>query len=259
MSRPQDMNKTDRGPLSDASKGVPFGQTIRDYEPVEGVNWRFGKPNYERVNKLYFEHRSKKHAEGSLEAVVQNLVKNWEVESHHIADIKQWKTMDVQNFRAILNGGCPADAQALADVGSYNYLLGETNAYSAAMHTYDDTMQVWGGVFADGYAWEVLQVYSGPPTVSFQWRHFGKFSGKFTAKDGTVYKGNGQILNLIGVCVAKVTADLKIGDLDIFYNPHDLLDPLLKGVPEGGAVLNTGGDVTDPPRAAGCGNGCDLM
>ena len=43
---------------------------IRDYDPINGVEWRFGKPNYTRVNKLYFENRSKKHAEGSLEAIV---------------------------------------------------------------------------------------------------------------------------------------------------------------------------------------------
>lgn len=47
---------------------------------------RFGKPNYERVNKLYFQYRTKMHAEGSLESVVNKLVKNWEVESHHISN-----------------------------------------------------------------------------------------------------------------------------------------------------------------------------
>jgi len=258
MSRVQDMNKDEQGPLSDASKGVTFGQVVRDYEPVEGVQWRFGKPNYERVNKLYFEHRQKKHAEGTLEAVVTNVVKNWEVESHHIADIKQWKTMDIENFRGILNGGCPASAQALSDVGPYNFLLGESKEYSASQHTFETTNQLFGDTFADGYAWECLQVFSGPPNIAFQWRHFGKFSGKFTAKDGSVYKGNGQILNLIGTCVAKVTADLKIQDLEIFYNPHDLLDPLMKGVPEGGSQVVTGGDVTDAPKDQACG-ACDVM
>lgn len=73
------MNVNEQGPLSDASKGLTFGQMIRDYDPMEGVKWRFGKPNYERVNKLYFENRSKNHAEGSLEMVVQTIVKNWEV------------------------------------------------------------------------------------------------------------------------------------------------------------------------------------
>lgn len=78
------------GSLSEESQGT-VEETIRDYEPAPGTPWRFGLPNYAVVNKAYFEHRSKRHAAGSLEAVVEKLVKNWEVESHHISDIKFWK------------------------------------------------------------------------------------------------------------------------------------------------------------------------
>ena len=70
--------------LSDISKGQD-GEIIRDYEPVEGVEWRFGSPpDYATVNAAYFEGRTKVHPPGSLESVVQKAVKNWEVESHHI-------------------------------------------------------------------------------------------------------------------------------------------------------------------------------
>jgi len=236
MALAHEMNVKDQGPLSDESKGLAYGEMIRDYEAVPGVQWRFGKPNYARVNKLYFQHRTKHHAEGSLESIVNKLVKNWEVESHHIASPHQWKTMDITKFKAAVNGGCPASAQLMADIGPYNLLIGEHQAYSSSACTFEESNRNFGATFADGYAWECLEVLSGPPTVTFKWRHFGKFSGVFTDKNGVQHKGNGEILNLIGLCIAKVSADLKIESLDIYYNPGDLIDPLTKG-----AIVNGSG------------------
>jgi hypothetical protein len=72
------------GSLSDESKGLTYGELIRDYEPLPDTKLRpFGKPNYACVNKIYFQNRSTQHEPGSLEAIVQELGKNWEVESHH--------------------------------------------------------------------------------------------------------------------------------------------------------------------------------
>jgi len=223
------MNINEQGPLSDASKGLTYGELIRNYEPVEGVKWRFGKPNYERVNKLYFQHRSKIHHEGSLEHIVNSVVKNWEVESHHIADPHQWKTMDISKFQAMVNGGCPYNAQFMADVGPYNLLPGELPDYSAKALTFEQSNSNFGATFADGYAWECLDVLAGPPNLVFRWRHFGKFSGVYTDKQGVKHKGNGEILNLIGLCIAKVNESLIIESLDIYYNPSDVIDPLMKG------------------------------
>merc|ERR1719412_2512332 len=130
MTHEFDVTKQDPK-LTEESKGLkPHGELIRDYEPNRGIKWRFGLPNYARVNDAYFKHREKIHPEGSLEAVVQKLVKNWEVEAHHISDIHQWKTMDITKFKAALNGGCPCGAQLMADIGPYNMLIGEHQDYS---------------------------------------------------------------------------------------------------------------------------------
>eukprot|EP00930_Biecheleria_cincta_P103848 TRINITY_DN9594_c2_g1_i1.p1 TRINITY_DN9594_c2_g1~~TRINITY_DN9594_c2_g1_i1.p1 ORF type:complete len:254 (-),score=46.48 TRINITY_DN9594_c2_g1_i1:146-880(-) len=216
-----------QGSLSDESKGVTFGELIRDYEPMPDTKWRFGKPNYARVNKLYFENRSMNHSPGSLEAVVTNLVKNWEVESHHIASPHQWRTMDVVSFQIAVNGGCPANAQLMADIGPYNALIGETADYSGHAQSFEDSNKNFSAAFPEGFAWEVLEVFSGPPTVSFKWRHFGKMTGTFTDKQGNQHKGNGQMLDLIGMCLAKVNGQLQIVSLDVYYSPNDLIKPLL--------------------------------
>lgn len=117
----------------------------------------------------------------------------------------------------------------MADIGPYNLLIGETKDYSASALTFEDSNQNFGAAFADGYAWECLDVLSGPPTVAFRWRHFGKYSGVFTDKRGVQHAGDGRLLNLLGLCIAKVNDHLQIESLEVYYNPSDLLDPLMQG------------------------------
>jgi hypothetical protein len=245
--------------LSEQSKGIaPHGELIRDYEVNEGTKWRFGLPNYARVNEAYFKFREKKHKEGSLEAVVQKLVKNWEVESHHIADIHQWKTMDVSKFKAALNGGCPASAQIMAQIGPYNLLIGETVDYSSKANTFESANTTFSNAFNKGFAWEVTEVYSGPPVVAFKWRHFGEFAGAYTDKSGKVHKGDGRLLSVYGMCIAKVNDQLVIEELDVYWNPNDLLNPMAEAPTVGGGSPADDGnvvrrdEVTVDNKGAGC-------
>lgn len=220
----------EEGPLSDESKGiVPYKELIRDYEPKPGVAWRSGTtPSYTLVNKTYFQHRSKTHAEGSLEATMSKMMKNWQVESQHIADPQQWKTMDSCKFRAAVNGGGIASAQVMANAGKYNVLLGEQlpQLYSASRMTNEESSKLFGHTFTEGFAWECLEVISGPPNVAFKWRHFGKFSGCFTDKQGKSHHGRGEMLNLYGMVIAKINDQEVIEDLDVYYDPNDLLRSL---------------------------------
>jgi len=213
--------------LSTESKGEPWGEVIRDYEPKANTHWRFGKPNYARVNKAYFRGRSKKHPAGSLEEVVTKLVKNWEVESHHIYDIRDWQTMDIKKFQASLNGGTPIDAQVMADIGPYNMLVGDCEGYKASANTFESANEIFSTVFPDGFAWECLEVYSPPPEVAFKWRHFGVFTGEFTDDKGEVHAGNNRLIEVFGACIAKVNADLKIETLKVYYDPNTQIQPLL--------------------------------
>jgi len=199
-----------------------------DYEPSPDTVWRFGRPNYARVNKAYFQYRTKIHPEGSLESIVNKLVKNWEVESHHIADAKQWKTMDTTKFKAALNGGCPVDAQTMADIGPYNMLIGETDKYSAKALSFEDSNRVFGSTFTEGFAWECLEVFSGPPDVSFRWRHFGKFTGKYVDDRGRVHKGDGRLIEVVGMCTARLSEALQIEELQVFYDPNSQIQPLMQ-------------------------------
>merc|ERR1711976_1091130 len=104
-------------------------------------------PNYARVNKTYFEARTKKHPEGSLESVVSKVVKNWEVDSHHVLKPSDWKTMNVENFKISVNGGPKASAQTMADVGPYVALLGDIpNIFYASQNTFASTQDLQRGL-----------------------------------------------------------------------------------------------------------------
>ncbi|CAM9423273.1 unnamed protein product [Ascophyllum nodosum] len=159
--------------LSDISKGQD-GEIIRDYEPVEGVEWRFGSPpDYATVNAAYFEGRTKVHPPGSLESVVQKAVKNWEVESHHIENPQQWKTMKVDEFVAHSNTlRCPYSAERMAKEGPYNMLLGDVGEkeYMGSKETYNSANDKFKEAFPKGFAWK-YEVFSGPPSISCTWRH----------------------------------------------------------------------------------------
>ncbi len=42
------------------------------------VQWRNGIPNYANAKAFFTQHKTTDHKAGSLEEIVQNLVKNWE-------------------------------------------------------------------------------------------------------------------------------------------------------------------------------------
>jgi hypothetical protein len=223
--------------LSDESKGLPWGENIRDYEPSPETAWRFGRPSYARVNEVYFKKRSKRHEEGSLEAAVSKVVKNWEVESHHISNVKQWKTMDTTKFTASLNGGGAVSAEQMCEIGPYNLFLGETPQYSPGLQTFDTANVLFSNTFQEGFAWEVLEVLSGPPLVTFKWRHFGEFTGEFVDKQGKKHKGSGEMIDFTGMCIARVNEQMVMESLEVFYNPADLLEPLTgQAVPSKGTA-----------------------
>lgn len=57
-----------------------------------------------------------KHEAKSLETMVENLVKNWEVEASHKLDVNEWRTVDPANYTFAVNGGSPQDATHMLKV-----------------------------------------------------------------------------------------------------------------------------------------------
>ncbi|XP_061983052.1 pathogen-related protein-like, partial [Populus nigra] len=70
--------------------------------------------------------------------------------------------------------------------------------------------------------WEVLSVYSGPPVISFKFRHWGFFEGPFKG-----HAPNGEKVEFYGSGALNVDESMRAEDVEIYYDPAELIGGLL--------------------------------
>ena len=104
---------------------------------------------------------------------MEKLVKNWEIEASYKMDLKDWRTIDVSNYAFSVNGGPPQSSEHMLRVGTYNAII-EPNEFYCPFHSSFDASHKTFKRMMPTFAWEVLEVYSGPPQVVFRWRHWGQ-------------------------------------------------------------------------------------
>jgi len=207
------------------------------------IIWRHSKPDYSVANLAFFNGKTQNHAAGSLEMIVENLVKTWEMEASHKKDIEQWTTIASPEYTFQTNGGRVFTGREASIVGNYNALLdGVTNKelYDSSVEDFDSSHAKFRTIFPGGFPWELLSVFSGPPKVAFSWRHWAHATG--------TYKGNeakGDLVELYGFLIATVNESLKITSLEVFYKPQEFLEALegkrpFSDLARGGSVVGTG-------------------
>jgi len=99
-------------------------------------------------------------------------VKNWEVEASFKPRLQDWRTIDHENYTFAINGGPPQSAEHMLKVGTYNAIIAPNQYYSPANSDFASSHKTFKRMMPT-FAWEVTEVYSGPPQVSFKWRHWG--------------------------------------------------------------------------------------
>ena len=61
----------------------------RSYMDDPDIKWRYGmKPSYSSVDNMYQEEKTNRHAADSIEKLVENIVKTWEMEASHKPNVK---------------------------------------------------------------------------------------------------------------------------------------------------------------------------
>ncbi|CAH1418956.1 unnamed protein product [Lactuca virosa] len=208
------------------------GEKYRSFlhEEAKNTHWRHGAPpTYDAVNQLFEEGRTKVWEKGSLEETVQNAIKSWEMELSHKIRINDFKTINPDKFKLIVNGREGLSAEETLKVGSYNALLKSTlpeeyKYYKAEEETFESSHDVFRSAFPRGFAWEVISVHSGPPVISYKFRHWGYFEGPFKG-----HKPTGEMVDFYGMGILKVDESLRAEDVEIYYDPADLISKLLKG------------------------------
>lgn len=122
------------------------------------------------------------------------------------------------------NEGQKYAVQDVALEGTYNLFLGESEQYSSATETFESSFQVFHNAFPNGFLWELTEVLSGSPNVTFKWRHWGTFNGYY--KD---YVPTGEIIEIGGISIARVSDDLKIESLEHYFDNNVFLQKLTAG------------------------------
>lgn len=67
----------------------------------------------------------------------------------------------------------------MLEVGTYNAIIAEPNEfYSPRTSDFASSHKTFKPMMPT-FAWEVLEVYSGPPQVAFRWRHWGEMENDY--------------------------------------------------------------------------------
>ncbi|KAM3749806.1 hypothetical protein ACB098_05G214200 [Castanea mollissima] len=169
------------------------------YDEADDIEWRHGgPPTYDDINKLFEDGRTKEWPQGSLEEIVQNAVKSWEMELSHKTRLKDFKTINPEKFKLFVNGNKDKfqeeglSGEETLRLGSYNALLKnslpkEFQYYKAEEESFES---------------------------SHDFRHWGFFEGPFKGHAPT-----GEVVQFYGLATLK------------YYDPAELFGGLLKGQP----------------------------
>ncbi|KHG14121.1 Pathogen-related [Gossypium arboreum] len=228
-------------------------------EGEKNTNWKLGAPpNYDTVNKLFEEGRTKIWPPASLEEKVQNLVKTWEMEMFNKISFPDYKSVKLQNYTVSVNGitisfrldlvFCPKIKRAdfvLVIIflgrkplsleenrklgGGYNSFMQtslpeDLRGYNPAQETEHSSHLAFTTAFPRGFALEVIQVYSGPPSIVYKFRHWGYKEGPFKGHAPT-----GELVQLYGISIFEVDDEMKILKVEFFFDRGELLGGLMKG------------------------------
>ena len=202
---------------------------VQDRETVlahdERVEWRQGqRPDYSYTNQFLHQESKFNHPEGSLEAIAQNLVRTFEMEASHKTNPQQWLSIVTDKFTMSSNGGQQYTAEEVVKEGTYNLFISETDHYNPAAETFESSFELFHNAFPNGFLWELTEVLSGPPNVTFKWRHWGTFTGTYKNYDPT-----GETIEITGMSIARVTEDLKIESLEHYFDNNAFLQKLTAG------------------------------
>ena len=62
---------------------------------------------------------------------------------------------------------------------------------------------------------------TGPPLVSFTWRHWGTWEGKYKDLEPT-----GEQFEMFGSCVVQLNDNMKIQTVEVYYDPNPMMAKL---------------------------------
>lgn len=200
------------------------GSRIPDRGHLDDPNilWKQGKPNYALCDYAYLKGRTYVHDLGSLEHWMENKIKLWEMETSHKQNIKDWQSIDPVQYTIQVNNGDKYNCLEAMQFDYFSWPLNIHHFEHEDNQRSSETLELGiSKCFPHGFPWELLQVFTPPPRVTFSWRHWGTYSGHFKQ-----YQGNGQVLQLNGFAIVDLNEDMRISNFQIFYKIEDFMQSL---------------------------------
>ncbi|KAF8855554.1 hypothetical protein BDZ45DRAFT_500285 [Acephala macrosclerotiorum] len=196
--------------------------TLKD----DSAKWRYGKaPDYTNTRKVYEATKTMSHEAASLPNLVENLVKNWEVEASFKPEIDEWRTIDRPNYTFSINGGPPQTAEHMLKVGTYNAIITPNEYYDPSNSDFASSHKTFKRMMPT-FAWEVLEVYSGPPVVAFKWRHWGEMKNDYVGfndkGEKVTAKAHGGKIDIQGITIAKVDDKVRLQSVETWFDPMEM-------------------------------------
>ncbi|KAI5916982.1 hypothetical protein F4810DRAFT_718895 [Camillea tinctor] len=188
----------------------------------DNAEWRYGKaPDYTKTRKFFAESKHCNHQAGSLPQLVENLVKNWEIEASFKPRLADWRTIDHSKYTFAVNGLTPISGEDFLRLGTYNATIAPCEYYDSGHCNWTSSHKTFKRMIPT-FAWEVIEVYSGPPVVAFKWRHWGEMKNDYVGwnVDGNkvTIKGNGRNIDIEGVTIAYLNEKLQIAKLTTWFD-----------------------------------------
>lgn len=193
---------------------------------ADPAGWRGDPPDYHLSATVMPGQRTHQFLSDRIELVVERLVQVFEMEVSHKTDPATWVSMDVDRFRTRVNGGPWASAADIAEQGSYNVLIGDSAFYRREDESFASQHHVFHEALPGGFFWEVLDVLTPPPAITFRWRHWGDFTGAYKGHPPT-----GERLEMFGMSIARVDEELRLTEVEHFYDPNAFLSRMTGGCP----------------------------
>ncbi|KAJ6584046.1 hypothetical protein DFH09DRAFT_265818 [Mycena vulgaris] len=214
------------------------------------AKWRHKKvPDYSRTRADYEQTKKMDHTPGSLISLVENLVKNWEIEASYKLDLADWRTIDREHYTFAVNGLPATSGEHMLKVGTYNAIIAP-NAYYSPAHSDFASSHITFKAMMPTFAWEVLEVYSGPPQVAFRWRHWGEMKSDYDGfndkGERVTIKAHGGVLEIQGVTVAVVNDKLQLQKVETWFDPLEMFRQMgpVNDNKEGGSKHGSGANVS---------------
>ncbi|XP_072034832.1 uncharacterized protein [Amphiura filiformis] len=196
------------------------GKPTRMFMDDPSIQWRNGKPDYSKADEVYLQGRTKHHEVGSLEEIVSNIIKTFEMEAQHKVRAEDFGIV-TSDFKMNTNGGRYFTIPNLIERGTYNLFLDDSPLYDASKETRESSDNDFKTTFPDGFSWEVLEVIHGPPKLVFTWRHWATMTGPFKGNEPT-----GQLLEMYGCVTADVSPDNKLQCVHFYVDANPFISKL---------------------------------